>query len=267
MYPPAQYPTAPYAFPGYAPSGTTFYPPAPPQPQRQLHPQQQQQPPMQTIVVSATSAAPGINQGSWSDAETERLTKFAENSRSVGTSGEIEWDWVVHQWGTGRTRLVVVFFVSRDRVWLLMGWVCRRQILIKATALGLKESSSRGVKRRRDNDTERSDANSMLRPTTTASVTNATAPNASTSTIRPSTSESPIPSRAALTPGASPVVQNQTRPPGQSSTPIPRQQQQPTDATHSMPWPMPTVAASTPSLMVVTSDAVEPQRTSYYGPK
>jgi hypothetical protein len=141
--------------------------------------------------------------------------------------------------------------------------VCRHQILIKATALGLKESSSRGVKRRRDNDTEHSEANSMSTPT---SVTNAT-PVASTSTIRPSTSESPIPSRAASTPGASPVVQNQTRPPGQSSTPIPQQQQQQTNATHSMPWPMPTVAANTPSPVVVTGGAVEPQRTSYYRAK
>jgi hypothetical protein len=113
MYPPTQYPTAPYyAFPGYAPPGTTFYPPAPPQPQlqQQMHLQQPQQSQTQTTMVSATSAAPGINQGSWSDEETERLRKFAEQSRSVGTSGEIEWDWVVHQWGTGRTRLVGGFF-------------------------------------------------------------------------------------------------------------------------------------------------------------
>ena len=34
-----------------------------------------------------------------------------------------------------------------------------------------------------------------------------------------------------------------------------------------MPWPMPTVAANTPSPVVVTSGAVEPQRTSYYRPK
>ena len=122
MYPPAQYPAAPYyTFPGYAaPPGATFYSPAQPQPQMQPQQQQQQQqqqqpqPPSQTqtTMVSATSAAPGINQGSWSDEETEQLKKFAEQSRSVGTTGEIEWDWVVRQWGSGRTRFVVFFFVS-----------------------------------------------------------------------------------------------------------------------------------------------------------
>jgi hypothetical protein len=54
----------------------------------------------------APASSPGINQGTWSDEETERLKKFAEQSKSVGSSGEIEWDWVVHQWGSGRTRFV-----------------------------------------------------------------------------------------------------------------------------------------------------------------
>ena len=73
-------------------------------------------------MVSATSAAPGINQGSWSDEETEQLKKFAEQSRSVGASGEIEWDWVVRQWGSGRTRFVVFFFflVSAMVEWKLI---------------------------------------------------------------------------------------------------------------------------------------------------
>ncbi|KAJ3005721.1 hypothetical protein NUW54_g4217 [Trametes sanguinea] len=43
--------------------------------------------------------------------------------------GEIEWDWVIQQWGNSRTR---------------------HQILLKATSLGLKESTTRGTKRRRE---------------------------------------------------------------------------------------------------------------------
>ena len=96
---PHQYPTTPYyQYPGVGVTYQGYYS-GPPQTQ-----QVQQQP--HTIPA----AAPGVNQGSWSEEETERLKKLAEESKGKGTSGsgEIEWDWVITQWGNGRTRHVSV---------------------------------------------------------------------------------------------------------------------------------------------------------------
>ncbi|KAF8225330.1 hypothetical protein L208DRAFT_1051151, partial [Tricholoma matsutake] len=76
-----------------------------------------------TTVSGSLVTGAGVNQGAWSDEEW--LKKLAEDSRSAGASGEIKWDWVIHQWGNGCTR---------------------HQILIKATSLGLKESTSQGTK-------------------------------------------------------------------------------------------------------------------------
>lgn len=142
MYaPPGQYPTTPYyPYGGYPHPTATYYAPQPvaqphtqaqpaptPQTQAPAQPQVQPQAQPQTIIhpaqtsTSTAAAAPAPpatasssgalsgNQGAWSDEETERLKKLAEDSRSVGTSGEMEWDWVVHQWGNGRTRLVCSF--------------------------------------------------------------------------------------------------------------------------------------------------------------
>ncbi|KAF8233349.1 hypothetical protein L208DRAFT_1091826, partial [Tricholoma matsutake] len=77
-----------------------------------------------TTVSGSPATGAGINQGAWSD--EEQLKKLAEDSQSAGALGEIKWDWVIHQWGNGRTR---------------------HQILIKATSLSLKESTSWGTKR------------------------------------------------------------------------------------------------------------------------
>lgn len=85
-------------------------------------------------AVNLSTPAAGGNQGAWSDEETEKLKQLAEDSKTSGTGtdhGVIDWDWVCNAWGPGRTR---------------------HQILIKATNMGLKESSTRGIKRRRDND-------------------------------------------------------------------------------------------------------------------
>jgi len=54
-------------------------------------------PPVSTNVATGTV-------GAWSDEETERLKKLAEDCRSVGVAGEIDWDRVVNQWGNTRTR-------------------------------------------------------------------------------------------------------------------------------------------------------------------
>jgi len=73
-------------------------------------------------AVTATTVAgvgPGVegstmggvgNQGAWSEEETERLKKLAEESKTAGGQpGDIDWDWVVNRWGTGRSRFVFSF--------------------------------------------------------------------------------------------------------------------------------------------------------------
>ena len=101
VYTPGQYPTTPYYHQYYT---GTYYPP----PQSQPQPIPAAQPPQTS--TSAVSASPvSINVatgtvGAWSDEETERLKKLAEDCRSVEVAGEIDWDRVVHQWGNTRTR-------------------------------------------------------------------------------------------------------------------------------------------------------------------
>ncbi|KAG6836899.1 hypothetical protein H0H93_001486 [Arthromyces matolae] len=239
MYPPhGQYPTTPYyqyPYGGYypqPPAAASSTIPAPSQPQ----PVPTAQPEASTssgINVSAanvitSSAGAGGNQGAWSDEETEKLKKMAEENKTQ--SGEIDWDRVVGQWGISRTR---------------------HQILIKATSLGLKESSSRGVKRRRDEGA--GDApNSSVAHTPTVATATTTAPTATVTTA--STSNQPAPSSShSSTPAASPALQNQQRPATKPS---------------SLPWPMPTVAAvNAPSPVIATSTSQDPTRTSYYRPR
>ncbi|KAF9468204.1 hypothetical protein BDZ94DRAFT_1247460 [Collybia nuda] len=262
MYaPPGQYPTTPYyQYPGYHPTPSYYAPqpvvqphtqPAPPpqpqaqsqaqpQPQNQNQSQSTVQHPQSTPTAAPTAAAAAAtsppsaagNSGTWSDEETEQLKKLAEDSRSAGTSGEIEWDWVVHRWGNTRTR---------------------HQILIKATSLGLKESTSRGLKRRRDTDGPHDAASPSVPPTPTiAHSTHSTHPNPSAAP-----SASPAQSQSASTPAASPALQHQQRPPPKPPT-----------STSSLPWPMPTVAVNTPSPVVAAATiGQDPQRTSYYRPR
>ncbi|EGN98714.1 hypothetical protein SERLA73DRAFT_54914 [Serpula lacrymans var. lacrymans S7.3] len=224
--PTAQYPTSPYyQYPGYATQG--YYPP-----------NTQPQVPTSVSAPPSTTAAshPGVqnpniigsggNQGAWSDEETERLKKLAEDSKAVGTSGEIEWDWVVHQWGNTRTR---------------------HQILIKATSLGLKESSSRGIKRRREADTI-GPSGDNVRPPPPPPTTNMTS--------TPSNVEAKV-SAPSASPSLTPV--SSTVP---SATPAPIN-------TSRFPFPMPTVAASTPSPVITANQVTtDSQRaSSYYRPR
>ncbi|KAH0585473.1 hypothetical protein H2248_008713 [Termitomyces sp. 'cryptogamus'] len=247
MYvPPGQYPTTPYYQYPYVTPGTYYAQPQPqvstsaqPQsPVTQTQPVRTPQPQTEaststgitvsTANVITSSTGAGGNQGAWSDEETERLKKLAEESRSGMQTGEIDWDRVVAQWGNSRTR---------------------HQILIKATSLGLKESSSRGVKRRRDEGT--SDAASPSVPPT-PTVTNTVVPTTTTATTAPAVpdSTSSSHSQTASTPAASPALQNQQRP-----APKP---------TSTLPWPMPTVAVNTPSPVIPAAKTTQEQRTSYY---
>ena len=123
----------------------------------------------------------------------------------------------------------------------------RHQILIKATALGLKESSTRGVKRRREDGP--SDAPGASSGPSTSNV------------MIPSTSS---PSQSGSTPAASPALQNVQRPPSAKST-------APIAAAPAAPaWPMPVVAVNAPTSVIATTPITaeqQQQRTSYYRPR
>ncbi|KAF8896564.1 hypothetical protein BD779DRAFT_1496602 [Infundibulicybe gibba] len=256
MYPPppGQYPATSYYhhYPTYGPPGTAYQPqPPPPQPVPQPQPSISAPTPLTvnnttaaTVAATASATGPGVIQGAWSDEETERLKKLAEESKPIGTSGEIEWDWVVHQWGPGRTR---------------------HQILIKATSIGLKESSSRSLKRRRENDGDESTPTSVPpTPTVPTSVTGATS---TALPVSAPTSASPSHSHSVVTPVASPALQNTQRPASSKGHPTPAS----APVTPNLPWPMPTVAATTPSPVVaaatVGGTGNDQQRTSYYRPR
>ncbi|KAJ7760737.1 hypothetical protein DFH07DRAFT_939951 [Mycena maculata] len=257
------------AYPGYAPAGQYhpgpyyapypytpgYYPPPQPQPpqsQSQPPPQPQagakpQPPPPQasTSTLKSPPAAPagsgnGANQGPWSDEEVERLKKLAEDSKARAASGEIEWDWVVSEWGPGRTR---------------------HQILLKATGIGLKESSGRGNKRRRETD-EPGTPISPAPPPNPAAANSKMTMAASTPS---NTTGSPAMSHSTSTPIASPAMHNLQHPAGAKGH-APPPKPAPTPATSGLPWPMPTVAAANVS-PVLTPTVQGDQRTSYYRPR
>ncbi|THH21302.1 hypothetical protein EW146_g227 [Bondarzewia mesenterica] len=250
--PPARYPTAPY-YP-YAPVGGSYYAAPPPQqpPTPVSAPPQYSTPNPGgvTSTINMSTASVGSASGAWAEEETERLKKLAEQSRTSGTSTDIDWDWVVGQWGNTRTR---------------------HQILLKATSLGLKESTTRGVKRRRDADTTPGAAGETASPRPVA-------PNPpSTSTGAAAPSVSPAQSHATTsTPSAhqSPAAQHrppssQAQPQSTSSTPASSRPATaaapPPPPASNMPWPMPTVAASnSPVITSSTITQADPQRGSYY---
>ncbi|KAJ7645387.1 hypothetical protein B0H17DRAFT_1104084 [Mycena rosella] len=238
-----QYPGAYYAPYGY-PAGA-YYPAGQGQPQAQPQPAAQPaakpHPPPPQASTSAlkppSASGNGGNQGPWSDDEVERLKKLAEDSKARSGTGETDWDWVVGEWGPGRTR---------------------HQILLKATGLGLKESKGRGNKRRRETDDPATPA-SPVPPPNPATVNSKIAMSASTSNTG-----SPAMSHATSTPIPSPSMSHLQRPTsakGHAPQPIPA----PASAS-TLPWPMPTVAAANVSPVLSPSVQGE-QRTSYYRPR
>ncbi|EKM78610.1 hypothetical protein AGABI1DRAFT_107134 [Agaricus bisporus var. burnettii JB137-S8] len=250
IYTPGQYPTTPY-YHQYYPG--TYYPqPVPPsQPPQVATSSTITTTPTPALSVSANNATSSV--GAWSDEETERLKKLADDSKAVGTSGDIEWDWVVHQWGNTRTR---------------------HQILIKATSLGLKESTGRALKRRRENE---GDAAPQSPPVASSSTPAQAAPAnagqnsgalAPTPVAIPNTA-SPAHSQPTSTPAASPALQNQQRPASSKglSSSNTSQTPQTTTPTSSLPWAMPTVAVNTSSSVVSSGSANQEHRASYYRPR
>ena len=65
--------------------------------------------PTTTITTTpATGRTVLGNQGAWSDEETERLKKMAEEHQAKAT-GEINWDAVIQEWGISQMRFTTLF--------------------------------------------------------------------------------------------------------------------------------------------------------------
>lgn len=204
-------------------------------------------PPSPASGISAFNAATGTvaaggTQGAWSDEETERLKRLAEQSRETGPNkGEIEWDWVIQQWGNTRTR---------------------HQILLKATALGLKESTTRGTKRRRETDASAADSRQPPPPPSSTPSTNyVQPPPAAVNVHAPSPAQSSAnsnPPSAQASPATQPL-----RPPSSSvSSNVTPTRANPATG-NAYPWPMPTVASASPLLSHPQTDTSRP---AYYRP-
>ncbi|KAI0035364.1 hypothetical protein K488DRAFT_83070 [Vararia minispora EC-137] len=202
-------------------------------------------PPQPPPPPSGPSSSGGMNNsaggasGTWGEDEIDKLKRLAEGSRATNPAKEHNWDWVVTQWGNSRTR---------------------HQILLKATSLGLKESSTRPAKRKREDPPtpvtehahvqhhqaqhtpqtqhqsqpqqhQQSQHQSQLQPQQSqpqqqrAPQPPPTMPSPSISTTTPSTAH------------PSPAVRH-------AQTPVPVQ------VSSSMPWPMPTLPAATSPVIV-----------------
>ena len=119
MYTAPPYPAAaPYYQYAAYPPGAYYTPPQPlapqPQPIATTTTSAGAQP---TATITTTPATGGTmvgNQGAWSEEETERLKSLTEESRSKGPSGDIEWDWVIQEWGPSRTRWVFLYVYDVD---------------------------------------------------------------------------------------------------------------------------------------------------------
>ncbi|KAH9481464.1 hypothetical protein JR316_0005990 [Psilocybe cubensis] len=242
VYAAGAYTTTPYyQYAAYTPGG---YYPTPVPPQHMVSTPAAGTPAQPTAKITTTPATGGTvigNQGAWSEEENERLKKLTEESRSKGPSGDIEWDWVVQEWGISRTR----------------------QILIRATALGLKESSTRATKRRRGDD--QPDAPMSSLQTSNSNTSSASVP---ATMAMPISSPAHSTSQTGSTPAASPALQHQQRPSsskGPSSLAPPAAA--PAAPAAKLPWPMPTVAVSTPPTVIQAPSHDQQQRSSYYRPR
>ncbi|OCH95421.1 hypothetical protein OBBRIDRAFT_788309 [Obba rivulosa] len=253
-YPPPTQPTPPTSAPAPAPTASTITTTTP----TPAAPTTSSTGTLTTFSATTGSATAGGQQGAWSEEETEKLRRLAEQSKEMGgaqNKGEIEWDWVVQQWGNSRTR---------------------HQILLKATNLGLKVSTSRGTKRRRETESATEVPDTHVQPPQQQTHQTPTAP--STSVHQMPIAAAPPPSSNAQSPSisthaapvvtptnASPHMQPQRPPSSQPVSITPARTQNAPPPAANLPWPMPTVAANTPS-PVLTHTQTDPQRTNnaYY---
>ncbi|CAE6510885.1 unnamed protein product [Rhizoctonia solani] len=141
---------------------------------------------------STLRSAANVNHGTWRDEESEKLKQLAEHSRATSKMNgqdKIDWDWVVERFGASRTR---------------------HQILIKATHLGLKATSTHPSRIRKRQ--AKAEAQQAAAAATVASVQGDAAPRSS---IPPTIeSRNPSHSESMMSPAGSrhypPHVMNQS---------------------------------------------------------
>ncbi|KDQ13567.1 hypothetical protein BOTBODRAFT_33576 [Botryobasidium botryosum FD-172 SS1] len=109
------------------------------QQQQAPHAAQPETPQPQRSAYSTLRPIPAVTHGAWKEEELEKLKRLAEESRGRSQSGEIDWEWTAQQFGETRSK---------------------HQILIKATNLGLKPTSTHPSRQKRRLNTDAS-ANGM----------------------------------------------------------------------------------------------------------
>ncbi|KAH9972127.1 hypothetical protein BGW80DRAFT_1437670 [Lactifluus volemus] len=128
------------------------------------------------------------------------------------------------------------------------GQMRKHQILLKATSLGLKESTTRGVKRRREGEPPSGPESAPAPPMTPHQCGGA----CTLSCAKPGYHFYPFHSAVASNPQPSPPPQPQSS----TSTPTPTPSRPTTAAPPpNMPWPMPTVAAHTSPVIAAAATA------------
>lgn len=145
---------------------------------------------------------------------------------------------------------------SRCQISVILLTFFRHQILIKATNIGLKESSTRGAKKKRESD-QMSAADGRAANNSNNSISPTSAPpSAPPSTAPPTTAGSPDrPASTSLSAHQSPALTHAVT----MSAPTPS-----AAAAMMGNWPMPHVAANTPSPVISSSVQPSVGRTPYY---
>ncbi|KIY48604.1 hypothetical protein FISHEDRAFT_58887 [Fistulina hepatica ATCC 64428] len=208
-------------------------------------------PPASTTVAPTSSVSAGVTVP-WTLEEIDRLKKLAEENKSENT-GSVDWESVANQWGDSRSK---------------------HMIMIKATSLGLKESSGRGTKRRRLSDAGEKAASPSaggadVEPSPHTHTDDPVPPHASPAQSHTSASASVTPQLAYHAPAPVSTTQqsaSDTTAAAASPTASPQRSK--------LPWPMPTVAADTDPLAGIASTSPaggssgEAQRSStFYRPR
>ncbi|KAF8339586.1 uncharacterized protein EI90DRAFT_2966733 [Cantharellus anzutake] len=84
--------------------------------------------PGQAVAFNSMKQSPMLHGGTWTAEDVQKLKDIVDQYKGGDVQKEVDWDWVVNQFGVSKTR---------------------HQILIKATQMGLKPSGTNGARRRK----------------------------------------------------------------------------------------------------------------------
>ncbi|KZV64742.1 hypothetical protein PENSPDRAFT_656339 [Peniophora sp. CONT] len=178
--------------------------------------------PPASTSASAPPPATASASGTWADDEIEKLKRLAEQSKGTNSMGDVNWDWVVQSWGPSRSR---------------------HQILLKATSLGLKESTTRpNQKRKREDNTGEPELRAAPAPPSAQPSLALPPPVLSGPGSAPPPPQMPAPTQNSNTssPATRPASGSAMRPLSASTITRPASG---SVSTSNPPWPMPVVAS------------------------